>query len=73
MRFQFLFNAFLTLILSSSTVQALKFDVPALGRGAPPICIRDFVSAHTLVVVNIKSSGSVGDGQVLNFNVCLYV
>lgn len=45
---------------------ALKFAVPAQEKNAHPRCIRDFATAETLVVVNVKSSGYTGDGQTLN-------
>lgn len=46
---------------------ALHFEVDAVEETRPPTCIRDFVSEGQLVVVNIKASGSSGDGQRLDF------
>ncbi|SCU88929.1 LAMI_0D11826g1_1 [Lachancea mirantina] len=43
----------------------LHFDLPA-SQTPEQVCIRDFVSEGQLVVVNIATDGSVGDGQVLN-------
>ncbi|SCU95056.1 LADA_0G13146g1_1 [Lachancea dasiensis] len=48
-----------------STAFALRFEIPASSK-PEPICVRDFVNEGQLVVVNIRSDGSVGDGQVLN-------
>ncbi|CAM9020363.1 hypothetical protein WICANDRAFT_63290 [Wickerhamomyces anomalus NRRL Y-366-8] len=58
---------FLLSIIASAV--ALHFEIDAVEETRPPMCIRDFVSEGQLVVVNIHSSGSVGDGQVLNFNI----
>lgn len=51
-----------------SRVYALHFDVPATTK-PEPICVRDFVSEGQLVVIDIKTSGSAGDGQSLNLYV----
>lgn len=59
------FLSFVCALLGS--VFALHFEIEALQPTRPPICIRDFVSEGQLVVVNIHSSGTVGDGQALNF------
>ncbi|CCK68803.1 Erv25p KNAG_0B03610 [Huiozyma naganishii CBS 8797] len=49
-------------------VCALHFDLPASSK--PELyCIRDFVNEGQLVVVNVNTDGSVGDGQVLNMYV----
>ncbi|ODV58527.1 uncharacterized protein ASCRUDRAFT_10121 [Ascoidea rubescens DSM 1968] len=53
-------------ILADALITALRFEVPA---GSSKKCIRDFISEGQLVVVNIESSGQVGDGQQLNFNI----
>lgn len=53
------------LLLLMSTVYGVKFEVEARHQGSTPRCIRDFVSKDTLVVANIKSSGSNTDGQSL--------
>ncbi|KAK9472882.1 emp24/gp25L/p24 family/GOLD-domain-containing protein [Dipodascopsis tothii] len=36
---------------------------------ATPRCIRNFVQKDSLVVVNVKTSGTKGDGQVLNMHI----
>lgn len=59
------------LLLITSIVNiayALHFEVPA-SQESKPICIRDFVTEGQLVVVNVLSDGSVGDGQQLNLYV----
>lgn len=51
-----------TLVLRLATC----LQVEILARDKPePVCIRDFVGTNTLVVVNIKTSGYLGDGQKL--------
>ncbi|SCU89088.1 LANO_0D03884g1_1 [Lachancea nothofagi CBS 11611] len=60
---QFLNLAFLCALFSICL--AVRFEIPAFPK-PEPICVRDFVSEGQLVVVNIESDGSVGDGQVLN-------
>lgn len=50
-----------------TAAMALHFEIEAGPETNPPTCIRDFVSEGQLVVVNIVSSGSSGDGQKLNF------
>lgn len=63
-------TGFLFFVLSMiASTMALHFEIDAVEATRPPMCIRDFVSEGQLVVVNIHSSGSVGDGQVLNFNI----
>lgn len=49
-------------------IQALHLDVPAVSH-PDPVCIRDFVNEGQLVVINVQSDGSVGDGQRLNLYV----
>lgn len=63
-------RSFYALILSILSllvsVSGLHLEVPA--EVSPrPMCIRDFVAEEQLVVVSIKSSGRIGDGQQLNF------
>ncbi|SCW02806.1 LAFE_0F14686g1_1 [Lachancea fermentati] len=58
-------NALSLLTLLISTCFALHFDVPASLK-PEPVCVRDFVQEGQLVVVNIDTDGSVGDGQVLS-------
>ena len=43
-------------------------EVPALPN-PQPVCIRDFVQENQMVVVNIKTDGSKGDGQRLDLKV----
>lgn len=62
-------SAIVLLLQLVSVVSGLHLEVEAVEPNQPPVCIRDFISAGQLVVVNIHSSGSVGDGQVLNFNI----
>jgi p24 family protein delta-1 len=61
--------SFLFLVTSSL---ALKFELPAQSQGhVVPRCIRNFVSADTLVVVTASVSGNKGDGQRVNIDVRL--
>lgn len=46
----------------------LRFDIPA-SKKSEQVCVRDFVSEGQLVVIDINSDGSVGDGQQLNIYV----
>ncbi|CCH40838.1 putative membrane protein [Wickerhamomyces ciferrii] len=63
-------QSFLLFVLSLITsVVSLHFDLDAAESTKTPYCIRDFVSEGQLVVVNIHSSGSIGDGQQLSFNI----
>ncbi|SCV01107.1 LAME_0G14092g1_1 [Lachancea meyersii CBS 8951] len=55
--------AFIYAILSVAF--AVRFEIPAFSS-PEPVCIRDFVSEGQLVVVDIKTDGTVGDGQKLN-------
>ncbi|KAK9460655.1 emp24/gp25L/p24 family/GOLD-domain-containing protein [Lipomyces oligophaga] len=51
-------------------VSALKLSVAARPANSPqPRCIRNFVQKGNLVVVKVKTSGSKGDGQVLNMSI----
>ncbi|KAK9239493.1 emp24/gp25L/p24 family/GOLD-domain-containing protein [Lipomyces kononenkoae] len=51
-------------------VHALKMIVNAQPAGSvTPRCIRNFVSKEQLVVVNVKTNGRKGDGQVLNMSI----
>ena len=54
-----------TLISLVVAVQGLHFDIAA-STDPEQVCIRDFVTEGQLVVVDIHSDGSVGDGQKLN-------
>ncbi|KAK9330032.1 emp24/gp25L/p24 family/GOLD-domain-containing protein [Lipomyces starkeyi] len=50
--------------------RALKMVVNAQPAGSvTPRCIRNFVSKDSLVVVNVKTNGRKGDGQVLNMSI----
>ena len=60
-----LFAAFLLPFTS-----ALKFELLAQPQGhVTPRCIRNYVSADTLVVVTARISGQKGDGQRVNIDV----
>jgi hypothetical protein len=60
----------LTLFLLPLLTQALKFELYAQPLGhVTQRCIRNFVSADTLVVVTATLSGSKGDGQRVNIDV----
>lgn len=48
-----------------TSVLALHFEIPATTK-SEPVCVRDFVNEGQLVVINIESDGSIGDGQVLS-------
>lgn len=61
-------SALLFALFLAFPIQALHLDVPALSR-PDPVCIRDFVNEGQLVVINVQSDGSVGDGQKLNLYV----
>ncbi|GEQ66986.1 hypothetical protein JCM33374_g649 [Metschnikowia sp. JCM 33374] len=47
---------------------ALQLEVPAQDS-ATPVCIRDFVGKDQVVVINVKTDGSKGDGQKLQLTV----
>lgn len=49
-------------------VFGLHLEIPA-ENNPQPVCIRDFIQADQLVVVNIKTTGRVGDGQSLDFHI----
>lgn len=49
-------------------VAGLHLEIPAESN-PQPVCIRDFVQDQQLVVVSIKTSGRIGDGQQLNFHI----
>ncbi|CAH01965.1 Erv25p [Kluyveromyces lactis] len=49
-------------------VFAVRFDIPASTK-PEQVCIRDFVSEGQLVLIDIETDGSVGDGQQLNLYV----
>lgn len=59
----------LSLFIFANATFAVKFTVDALPKGAPARCIRDFVNKGKMVVVKVNSSGSKGEGQVLNLMV----
>ncbi|CAL9732076.1 endoplasmic reticulum vesicle protein 25 [Monosporozyma unispora] len=61
-------SALLFALFLAFPIQALHLDVPATSR-SDPICIRDFVNEGQLVVINVNSDGSIGDGQTLNLYV----
>ena len=61
-------SALLFALFLAFAIQALHLDDPALSR-PDPVCIRDFVNEGQLVVINVQSDGSVGDGQKLNLYV----
>lgn len=54
--------------LLTSLVTALHFDIPASTK-PEPFCVRDFVNEGQLVVIDIVTDGSAGDGQTLNLYV----
>lgn len=56
----------LTYLLSIAV--SLHLDIEAK-TNPEPVCIRDFVTADQLVVVNIKTNGRVGDGQQLDLRI----
>ena len=59
------------LLLPIALTQALKFELYA-HRETYPVekCIRNFVGDDTLVVVTAIVSGTRGDGQRVDINVC---
>ncbi|OTA74871.1 hypothetical protein M434DRAFT_88497 [Hypoxylon sp. CO27-5] len=59
------------LVLLITSVNALKFDLPARGPNDKKTerCIRNFVAKDTLVVVTATVSGSRGDGMVVNMHI----
>lgn len=57
------FFAFWVTLLSY--VIALRVEIPAASK-PEPLCIRDFVGEGQMVVINIKSNGHSGDGQILD-------
>ncbi|KAK9456647.1 emp24/gp25L/p24 family/GOLD-domain-containing protein [Dipodascopsis uninucleata] len=60
----------MVLIGNIAPVYGLKLIVNAQAKGhITPRCIRNFVSRETLVVVNVKTDGQKGDGQVLGMSV----
>lgn len=67
------FGGFLSAaLLLATSAQALKFDIqahPGAESKSKERCIRNFVARDTLVVVTATSSGSKGDGMVLNMHV----
>lgn len=63
-----IFTLFLALFGVISNTTALRFDIAATSK-PEPICVRDFVNEGQLVVIDILSDGSVGDGQALNLYV----
>lgn len=50
------------------SIACLRFDVHAKVN-SEPMCVRDFIQDGQLVVVNIFSSGFVGDGQILSLKI----
>lgn len=61
-------SLFCVFVLFATQILALHFDIPAT-KNPEPFCVRDFVSEGQLVVIEIDTDGSVGDGQQLNFYV----
>jgi hypothetical protein len=49
-------------------VNGLNLEVPA-EYNPQPVCIRDFVMEGQLVVININTSGRIGDGQRLDLTI----
>lgn len=60
------FALVITLLVNS--IHALHLEIPSLPTPSP-ICIRDFVQENQMVVINIKTDGSRGDGQRLELKV----
>lgn len=63
-----IFRLFFAVFGIISITSALRFDIAATSK-PEPICVRDFVNEGQLVVIDILSDGSVGDGQTLNLYV----
>lgn len=62
----------LLLAFAVPLISALKFDIqahPGQESASKERCIRNFVQKDQLVVVTATSSGSKGDGQILNMHV----
>lgn len=51
-----------------SVVVSLHLEIPSKAN-PEPVCIRDFVAVDQMVVVNIKSTGRIGDGQQLDLKI----
>lgn len=61
-------NVSIILAVFLQLIHGLHFDIPA-NQHSELTCVRDFVSQGQLVVINLHSDGSVGDGQTLNLYV----
>lgn len=48
-----------------TVVHALNFDIPAK-TNPEPFCLREYVGEKNLVIVNLKTTGNMGDGQTLS-------
>ncbi|KAI7282988.1 Endoplasmic reticulum vesicle protein [Hortaea werneckii] len=62
----------LLLAFAVPLISALKFDIqahPGQESASKERCIRNFVQKDQLVVVTATSSGSKGDGQILNMHI----
>lgn len=51
-----------------SLVACLHLEVPAAAN-PEPLCIRDFVQADLMVVINLNTNGRINDGQQLNLRI----
>ncbi|KAK7202529.1 endoplasmic reticulum vesicle protein [Myxozyma melibiosi] len=60
----------LLLLVFAAHASALKFAVHTRPAGHPSErCIRNFVQRDAMVIVNVKTNGQKGDGQVLNLRI----
>lgn len=62
------YNVLVLLLMAVECCLGLRFDVELKSKPEPK-CIRHFIQDGQLVVVNIFSSGFVGDGQILNLRI----
>lgn len=70
--FSFISSLLVATLFFTAHSNALKFAVPARPAGSGQAferCIRNFVHKDAMVVVNVKTNGQRGDGQVLNLRV----
>ncbi|SMN19617.1 similar to Saccharomyces cerevisiae YML012W ERV25 Protein that forms a heterotrimeric complex with Erp1 [Maudiozyma saulgeensis] len=58
----------IVLAVFTQLICGLHFDIPS-NHHSELVCVRDFVQQGQLVVINLFSDGSVGDGQMLNLYV----
>lgn len=61
-------SLWLAIVVFFRVASALQVEVPAFERPLP-VCVRDFVGSDQFVVINIKSSGYLGDGQKLRLTI----